>query len=590
MGELDPRIRIRAALRCDGIGRLDCAEDTVSGDRLAVRWLPLEANGDAAVKACEKLPAHHALPRILQTGQVGTSAFVALDFPDGEMLAARGEERLDNELLLKIASQLSDALATVHAQGVVHGEMSRDSVLLSGGETPSKASLWDMPLVIANRLSDRRGENRLMQNLVKTAPYLSPERARGEGASQPGDVYALGAILCVSAGAPLPAAPTTLGVVNLVASGQWMPRVPASLPEKYVNMLSRMIAAEPSERPTAAEVAACFAQVPAQSSLPTVPELQAVRLPPEILAAADALMQQQLEAMRAPTREMSLAQVEASLAEKASLEAVEQPKEATKEATKEEAKPEAAALPVAVDPLPQLDLKPPGSTSSASAAPMQVQANTLDQVSEPGPDVVRIPTREIEAVRLEAAAVAAQPAAPVVEPVKAPVAASVAVNDSLAVAPDLLAQGVMTLSAEEVEAIRANNLKVWMVFGGVMGAAVALIGVVVMLATRTPEVIVAPAAPRPAVVPAKAARKPVELEELTPLSKIAPKKAVSRPAAPAPAPVAAEPTAEVAPAPAPVAQPVQEEKPAEKSANADFSFLESAEAPRSELKRPSTEL
>ena len=30
MKELDPRIRIRAPLRCDGIGRLDCAEDTVS--------------------------------------------------------------------------------------------------------------------------------------------------------------------------------------------------------------------------------------------------------------------------------------------------------------------------------------------------------------------------------------------------------------------------------------------------------------------------------------------------------------------------------------------------------------------------------
>lgn len=605
MGELDPRIRIRAALRCDGIGRLDCAEDTVSGDRLAVRWLPLEANGDAAVKACEKLPAHHALPRILQTGQVGASAFVALDFPEGEMLAARGEERLDNELLLKIAGQLSDALATVHSQGVVHGEMSRDSVLLSGDS--SKASLWDMPLVIANRLSDRRGENRLMQNLVKTAPYLAPERARGEGASQAGDVYALGAILCVSAGAPLPTASTTLGVVNLIGSGEWKPRVPESLPEKYVSMLTRMVAAEASARPSAAEVAMCFAQVPTQNSLPTVPELQAVRLPPEILAAADALMQKQLEAMRAPTREMSLAQVEASLAEKAALQeemsaAIAEPakteaKAEEKAAEKEEAKAaEAAPLPMAVDPLPALEIKP-----TEAPVPMVVQANTLDQVAEQGPDVVRIPTLEIEAVRLETARLeAAAQAAPVAEPVKvaAPaVAPTVPVNDSLAVAPDLLAAGVTTLSAEEVEAIRANNLKVWMVFGGLMGAAVALIGVVVMLATRSPEVIVAPEAPKPAVVPVnagKTAKAPVALDELTPLSKIAPKK-IARPVAPVAAP---EPTAEVAPAPAPApatvaAEPAAEpvaEKAVEKTAEKDFSFLESAEAPRSELKRPSTEL
>ena len=70
MGELDPKIKIRAPLRCDGIGRLDCAEHIESGSRLAVRWLPLEANGDAAVKACEKLPVHPTLPRIHQTGAV----------------------------------------------------------------------------------------------------------------------------------------------------------------------------------------------------------------------------------------------------------------------------------------------------------------------------------------------------------------------------------------------------------------------------------------------------------------------------------------------------------------------------------------
>lgn len=571
MGELDPRIRIRAALRCDGIGRLDCAEDTVSGDRLAVRWLPLDANGDAAVKACEKLPTHHALPRILQTGQVGTSAFVALDFPNGEMLSAMGEERLDNELLLKLAAQLSDALATVHAQGVVHGEMSRDSVLM----TPAgKASLWDMPMVIANRLSDRRGENRLMQNLVKTAPYLSPERARGEGASQAGDVYALGAILCVSAGAPLPTASTTLSVVNLVSSGQWVPRVPASLPERWASMLSRMVAADPSARPTSAEVAQAFAQLPTQNALPTVPELQAVRLPPEILAAADALMKQQLDAMRAPTREMSLAQVEAAT-----------------QALKEAAPPE---LPVASDPLPQLELKPAvAATDAATAsAQMTVQANTLDQVSEPGPDVVRIPTQEIEAVRLEAAtALVTAPVAPVSEPVKvAPVAVqpSVTVNDSLSLSPELMADGVMTLSAEEVAAIHANTRRVWMVFGGVVGAAVALIGVVVMLATRSPEVLVSDetAAPveKPVVLQATVVTAPVVLDELTPLPKL--KAKVARPARVAPV---TETEVEVA-APAPVEAVVAPEPVAEKSAAADFNFLEGAEAPRSELKRPSTEM
>lgn len=549
MKELDPRIRIRAPLRCDGIGRLDCAEDTVSGDRLAVRWVPLEANGELAVKACEKLPSHHALPRILQTGQVGGSAFVALDFPDGEMLSARGEERLETETLLKLAANLADALATVHAQGVVHGEMSRDSVLLA---KDGKASLWDMPLVIANRLADRRGENRLMQNLVKTAPYLAPERARGEGASQASDVYALGAILCISGGAPLPAAPTTLGAVHQIAAGEWSPRVPTSLPERYQLLLSRMVHVDPALRPLASEVAAAFGQPPMTSALPTVPELQAVRLPPEILAAADALMKQQVEAMRAPTREMPAAQV---------AEAVEQTKP--------------AELPVASDPLPTLELKP-------SPAPV----SSLDPVLGVEPEVVRIPTIELQAITAE---LPPPLPAPVVE--AKPVEASIALSDSVSVAPDLVAAGVVHLSADEVAAIQSDKKKVMIALSALGGSLLAVLMVAVLFVVQQPAApVVVPASvkvdPKPAPAPVRA-----PLDELAPLMKLAPKpKAVAAPkqeavVAPAPQPVAAPAPVEAQPAPAPVAETPAAPKPHE------FEFLDgTAEAPKSELKRPTSEL
>jgi hypothetical protein len=485
MKELDPRIRIRAPLRCDGIGRLDCAEDTVSGERLAVRWLPLDANGDAAVKACEKLPTHPTLPRILQTGQVGTSAFVALDFPNGELLSAMGEERLENEKLLRLAAQLSDALATVHAQGVVHGEMSRDSVLMT---TDGRAWLWDMPLVIANRLSDRRGENRLMQNLVKTAPYLSPERARGEGASQSGDVYALGAILCIAGGAPLPAAQTTLSVVHLVGAGEWAPRVPASLPEQWRSMLERMVSADAAKRPSSAEVALEFARVPSQNMLPTVPEMPAVRLPPEILQAAEALMKSQVEALRAPTREVAVnvppeatpPASETAGETKVPVDAALAPVEAVQVPT--------ALLPLASDPMPELNLD----------AAQEVQQYTLDDLSDAAPhDVVRIPTMELKAIELES-----KPNVPVVAPPAQH--ASVALTENLSVSRELVADGAVTLSEDEVRAIQADSRKVWVLFGA--AAALALVTVVVLLATSPKPVVVPAPVAQPVVVPAPVAQ------------------------------------------------------------------------------------
>ncbi len=251
---------------------------------MAVRWLPRDANGDAAAKACEKMPAHPTLPRIRQTGQVGQNAFVAMDFPEGQLLSATIGERLDIHHLIRIGAQLSDALSTIHEQNVVHGELSPESVLLVPED---KAFLWDMPLVIANRLTDRRGENRLMQKLVAIAAYLAPERAQGAGASRAGDVYALGAVLCAAAGAPLPTSATTLGVVHLVANGEWQPRVPNALPDPWRTMVQRMVSRDPAARPSAYEVAQCFSHQPAPQMLPTVPEMQAVKLPPELMAAAE---------------------------------------------------------------------------------------------------------------------------------------------------------------------------------------------------------------------------------------------------------------------------------------------------------------
>lgn len=594
MKELDPRIRIRAPLRCDGIGRLDCAEDTVSGQRLAVRWLPLDANGDAAVKACEKLPAHPTLPRIHQTGQVGGSAFVALDFPNGELLSANGEEPLETDALLKMASQLCDALATVHAQGVVHGEMSRDSVLLTHD---GRAFLWDMPLVIANRLSDRRGENRLMQNLVKTAPFLSPERARGEGASQAGDVYALGAILCVAAGAPLPSSSTTLAVVHLVAAGTWMPQVPESMPEPWRSMVARMISRDPAQRPTAADVALAFARVPNQNMMPTVPEMAAVKLPAEILAAAEALMKSQVEALRAPTREVPVAVPAEALPSPVATNtapALELSAQPVAPAVELGAQPDAktdqqpalapvveapveagpALLPVAADPLPELNLN----------VLRQVQPHTLDEVHEASPDVVRIPTIELKAIELESS--------PAVAVVTAP--PEVQLTDNVTVSHELAAAGAMALSDDEVRAIHAGQRKVWVLFGSIAAAALVLMGLVVWLAMSPSHVTVAQPAPAPvapAVEVAAPAPKTELADELVPLPRL--------PARPAPAPRATS-TKAVESAPGSTAAVVKNAKDTEEPAESiaapakatDFSFLE-AEAqpqPQSELKRPSSEL
>ncbi|MBL8924316.1 MAG: protein kinase [Myxococcaceae bacterium] len=518
MGELDPKIKIRAPLRCDGIGRLDCAEHLDSGSRLAVRWLPLEANGDAAVKACEKLPVHPTLPRIHQTGSVGTSAFVAMDFPEGQVLSALVEDRLDIDIVIRIASQLSDALATVHDQGVVHGEISTESVLLV---PPDRAYLWDMPLVIANRMTDRRGENRLMQNLPRTAAYLAPERAKGSGASMSGDVYALGTVLCAIAGAPLPTAQTTLGVVHLVASGEWTPRVPSTIPDPWHSMLVRMVSSDPSQRPSAREVATAFAKPPAPAMLPTVPEMPAVRLPPELMAAAEALARK--PALDTATEPGASAAADAAVVAEVKPETPAAPSETVVVA---------AHVPTVAE--AQKADAPAAVTSESVSVPVQAPPRTDSQeVPEvAATDVVKLPTIEMPMVQMQdlvnktqvsqassAVTDVVVPPAPRMTPLST---TAVPLTDSIMVSPELANAGAVTLTPEQLAQLQRPAKWVYVVGGAMAAAIVVLMAVAVHLALRQHEAATQAVELQRVAVPAQAPRAPTPVKAVNDDDELAP--------------------------------------------------------------------
>ncbi|MBX5484421.1 MAG: protein kinase [Myxococcaceae bacterium] len=273
------QVKVKGPLRCEGPGRLQWGEDLSSSARVAARFVPLSANGEAAVRSLSQFSPHAALPKVLQTGVWNDEAFAVLDFPQGRLLGSTLEHPLELRRLLRMGHDIADALAAAHAEGIAHGELSAQSVLLLGEE---QAMLWDLPLVLVDRLTDRRGEGRVLQKLEQTAELLSPERARGQPASAAADVWALGALLCRAAGSPRPMAPSTLGVVHQIASGTWAPRIPERFPARIRALLSGMLAPEPSARLLAAavksELAAILEEATTLKDLPAV-EHAPVRMP-----------------------------------------------------------------------------------------------------------------------------------------------------------------------------------------------------------------------------------------------------------------------------------------------------------------------
>jgi len=379
---LDPRFNITSPLRCDGPGSLDRGEDTLTHARIAIRWLPIEAGGEAAAAKVSQIPVADGLPKIHAKGRVGGLAYFAMDFPEGRLLTSMLKKKLSLDQVLQIGIDIGQALVAIHERGVAHGELSTHSVLWS---TRERALLWDLPLVMAERLTERRGDERSLTKLGRLAPSLAPECARGLVATPASDVYALAALLCRAAGDGLPPGESTLAKVHAIGSGQWLPKPSESLPKSLQVVLSLAVGSEPGTRPAAKtfvsqlrDVQGGVVKLPVRAEEPGEPITAPLPTPQELIRAtemedeiADVISETNVidESMlasppasdEAPPPPLS-AQEEANPPLMEEMEGVERPERPAEEPAQEEAPPPPAKV---FDIRPSLEIPAQGSLFGA---------------------------------------------------------------------------------------------------------------------------------------------------------------------------------------------------------------------------------
>jgi eukaryotic-like serine/threonine-protein kinase len=138
--------------------------------------------------------AHPHLVPVTDTFEEGESAYLVMAFVEGENLADRiqWEGALPEAQVLAWASQLLDALAYCHAQGVLHRDIKPQNVIL----TPEgRAVLVDFGLV---KLWDPADPHtRTVMRGLGTPEYAPPEQwgALGRHTDPRSDLYSLGATL-----------------------------------------------------------------------------------------------------------------------------------------------------------------------------------------------------------------------------------------------------------------------------------------------------------------------------------------------------------------------------------------------------------
>ncbi|MGW3828767.1 serine/threonine-protein kinase [Streptomyces sp. NPDC005071] len=192
------RYRIVTRLGRGGMGEVWRGVDEVLGRPVAVKLL-LNQRADEAAIARFHLEARTAAqlshPHVVAVYDTGTDLerhYLVTEFLDGrnlaEELAARGP--LLPARVAGIGGQVADALAAAHGQGVVHRDVKPGNLLLASDGTVKVGDFG-----IAHFTDESTAGLTLKGQIIGTSAYLAPERAVGQPAGPPADMYALGCVL-----------------------------------------------------------------------------------------------------------------------------------------------------------------------------------------------------------------------------------------------------------------------------------------------------------------------------------------------------------------------------------------------------------
>jgi tetratricopeptide (TPR) repeat protein len=190
---------------------------------------------------------------------------------------------------LWLGARLADALASAHAAGVAHLDVTPDNVLLRA--TPGEQ--WPVPALTdwgVAALLERQAAN--LEGLAPryAAPeQLAPDRVDGAGPGPQADVYALGTVLyeLLTGQLPYQAASTRLPQPDRAAP-EPPTGVDPSLPTSVDAPLGALLAPDPADRPTAAAAARMLADALATETGYEATLLAAEAEPaPDLTAPAD---------------------------------------------------------------------------------------------------------------------------------------------------------------------------------------------------------------------------------------------------------------------------------------------------------------
>lgn len=256
--------RVLRVLGIGGMGIVFEAEDPMLHRPVALKFLRPELAAEAGnrerflreARAAAGISSDHVVS-VYHVGVEGDVPYMATQLLPGESLQTRIDRSTQFDLAsaLTIARHIAAGLASAHALGLVHRDIKPANIWLESdgaGGAFRRAKLLDFGL--ARHTKDETSLTATGM-IVGTPDFMSPEHANGLEIDHRADLFCLGAVLYTMLAGELPFKGNSAMAVMMAVTMRPAPRLlekNPTVPAGVADLVERLMAKEPSERPQSA--------------------------------------------------------------------------------------------------------------------------------------------------------------------------------------------------------------------------------------------------------------------------------------------------------------------------------------------------
>jgi len=263
------RYRLEERIGIGAMGEVWRAHDLTLQREVALKRVRLDGHVDSAAQARFRREAVAMAgvshPNVVivydagtDAGPEGETAYLVMELLDGPSCAdlIGADRTLPLSEVERIGAGVAAGLAAAHRAGVVHRDIKPGNIVINRG-VPTIVDFG-----IARLEQESTATLTAPQTTIGTAAYMSPEQALGQPVGPASDIYSLGAlIVALATGSPPFGATNALALMRAhvddppPALTDLRPEVAAAL----ADLVTRMLAKDPEDRPSAAEAAQILA-------------------------------------------------------------------------------------------------------------------------------------------------------------------------------------------------------------------------------------------------------------------------------------------------------------------------------------------